>query len=164
MFTGKNIVLKLILISYLLLEACTSSDINPQKIIIGKWNKEPEAKLGYFSYTDVTYIFKSDSFFLSTTFDSDVMGGDSCKTRAVTQYAAGKYTILDEKIFLKGNWTEKDYSKIIDTGCFNKGSIDWTYFFKFLDNNTIIINSKSDDFEFYEDRPNYSKIRLIRIN
>lgn len=114
----------------------------------------------YYSLT-----LQNDSFFYSVKGYTDVIGSDTCVDLDASwrEYASGIFYTVNNKIYFEGYWTDSTYGNKKEKGCFNTGRYDISYFYKWADKDTIILNrneARFGNFIRYDDP--YDKLTFVR--
>ena len=137
---------------------CNSGNVVDDKIsndlLSGNWEKiKPETELGGYY---IKIKFEGDKFYYRLwTYIDYIDGKNPCvKKHGWLEYAYGDYTIETGKLFLKGNWYDSTYTVKHDTGCFNTGIFNESYFYD-LKNDSLILNKNEANFD---DKKQYNHI------
>lgn len=108
---------------------CTGMNEKMQSHLQGKWEQKLRPDMIYMAGERNDFIFHNDSFKVRMTWWSDEIfynPWDPCWFVEPVEYAAGKYLMDNNNIYLNGTYTDSNY-KFIKASCFHQGKFTKIY-------------------------------------
>lgn len=130
-----KIVSIVLLILALTLAGCSGN--KPDKEYLkGDWTDfTPKKGVHHYAGEKIEITFMRDSiFYYHAEKWSDIKHSkDTCGTLDDNSYAAGKFKVTGNKIYLKGEWTDSYFRAVVNEPCIDTGRFEWVYSIKALD-------------------------------
>lgn len=120
--------------------------------LTGEWTDFiPKQGVQYFAGEEHKFTFKIDSFYYHAERWSDVQReNDTCSFYDDNRYAAGKYMVKEDVLYLSGEWTGYNYSNLKMHPCEDTGKFELVYSIDVIKENVMEMRLKNPLPYFYD--------------